>query len=96
MPRKRKYPKSARTKHAENQFFQKKIKDNTDEAPVYESDSVSSSLGDVSNNAFFDDSNNIAVNESSSASGGNGEICNFNKKVKLTKKQRINEKILQK
>ena len=98
MPRKRKYPKSARTKHVENQLFQKKIKDNTDEAPVYESDtcSVSSSLGDVSNNAFIDDSNNIAVNESSSASGGNGEICNFNKKVKLTKKQRMNEKILQK
>ena len=95
MPRKRKYPKSARTKHVENQLFQKKIKDNTDEAPVYESDSVSSSLGDVSINAFIDDTN-IAVNVSSSASGGNGEICNFNKKVKLTEKQRKNDKILQK
>ena len=35
------------------------------------------------------------MNESSSASGGNGEICNFNK-VKLMKKQRMNEKILKK
>ena len=95
MPRKRKYPKSARTKHVENQLFQKNIKDNTDEAPVYESDSVSSSLGDVSNNAFFDDSNNIAVNESSSASCGNGEISNFNKKSKTHEKAK-NEKILQK
>ena len=96
MLRKRKYPKSARTKHVENKLFQIKIKDNTDEAPVYEPDSVFSSLGNVCNNAFVDDSNNIAVNESSSASGGNGEICNLNQKVKLTKKRRMNEKILKK
>uniref|UniRef100_A0A1X7TJ03 Uncharacterized protein n=1 Tax=Amphimedon queenslandica TaxID=400682 RepID=A0A1X7TJ03_AMPQE len=56
MPRKRKYPKSARTKRTDNQLCQNKIKLNTDEAPVFESD-VSRSLGDVNVNAFYDDDN---------------------------------------
>lgn len=83
MPRKRKYPKSARTKRTENQLFQKnKVKD---EAPIFESDGVSSSLGDVCNDVFVNDSNNMVVNEGSTRLGGNDEFFSFNTKAKLTK-----------
>ena len=82
----------------ENQLS-KKTKVDSDEALTLESDSVSSSLGDECINSIVDNSNNIAVNEISTCTSSaldSGGICNLEKNPKLSKKQRMQEKIIKK